>query len=192
MGGRTRRVRHRPLRPPRLQPRVPRLRTYAPHLQPYVPILQPYVPRYAIARQRADAHPSHATGRGADCLHYCLPGVPDVYNGRLMSLLLARLEAAGLEPGLASPLPPPTERVSAPDQDQDAPRGGDVLVPSGQLLERWNFLHHGLPFVTGEPPAYALNVHPGHAPAPTDLECPLEALKPEGYRGPLLGVGLVD
>ena len=64
-------------------------------------------------------------------------------------------------------------------------------------LTRWNFQHRGLPFVTGEPPAYggagyALNVDPTHAPAPTDLECPLEALKPEGHRGPLLGVGFVD
>ena len=37
-----------------------------------------------------------------------------------------------------------------------------------------------------------LNVDPSHAPAPTDLECSLEAIKPEGHRGPLLGVGFVD
>jgi hypothetical protein len=71
-----------------------------------------------------------------------------------------------------------------------------VLVASGALLQRWNFEHRGLPFVSqpspsahGEPPAYAINVEPAHAPAPTLLECPLEALKPEGHRGPLLGVG---
>ena len=33
---------------------------------PWVAVLD----AYGIARQRADAHPSHATGRGADCLHY--------------------------------------------------------------------------------------------------------------------------
>jgi hypothetical protein len=39
---------------------------------------------YAISRLRVDAHP----GDG-DCLHYCLPGVPDVWNGRLLRTLLA-------------------------------------------------------------------------------------------------------
>ena len=128
-----------------------------------------------------------------------------MYNGRLMSLLLARLEAAGLEPGLSPPLPQraPAERASASDQRGEGQggggHGGRVLVPSGELLERWNFKHRGLPFVSqpepnahGEPPAYALNVDPTHAPAPTELECPLKAIKPGGHRGPLLGVGFVD
>ena len=66
--------------------------------------------------------------------------VPDVYNGRLMSLLLARLDAVGLEPGLSPPLPSPTEGTSAPDQgggDQGGggqrggeQRGGEQVNPS--------------------------------------------------------------
>ena len=149
---------------------------------PWVPVLD----AYSIARQRADAHPSHAVGRGADCLHYCLPGVPDVYNGRLMSLLLARLEAAGLKSGLEPLLPSP------PVEGPAATRSGAFLAPSRQLLKRWNFLHRGKPFVTGEPPAsYAVNVNPGQSPASVELECPLQALAPEDHHGPLLGVGMV-
>ena len=38
---------------------------------------------YGIARQRADAHPSYTAGsRAADCLHYCLPGVPCPHPNR--------------------------------------------------------------------------------------------------------------
>ena len=43
---------------------------------------------YEIARLRADAHPSHVKSyKFADCLHYCLPGVPDVYNEELQLVL---------------------------------------------------------------------------------------------------------
>ena len=55
---------------------------------------------YEISHLRADAHPAaddftragRASKRdkrrsGDDCLHYCVPGVPDVYNGRLLSML---------------------------------------------------------------------------------------------------------
>ena len=35
---------------------------------------------YDIARLRVDAHPEYG-----DCTHYCLPGVPDVWNGRMLS-----------------------------------------------------------------------------------------------------------
>ena len=38
---------------------------------------------YEIARLRIDAHP----GNKGDCLHYCLPGVPDVWNGRLLTTM---------------------------------------------------------------------------------------------------------
>ena len=52
---------------------------------------------YGIAAARVDAHPGaivKAGGRKAmDCLHNCLPGVPDVYNGHLLTLLATR--AAG-------------------------------------------------------------------------------------------------
>ena len=51
--------------------------------------------------------------------------VPDVYNGRLMSLLLARLDAVGLEPGLSPPLPSPTEGASASDQGGGEQGGGE-------------------------------------------------------------------
>ena len=59
---------------------------------------------YGIARQRADAHPgpdpksnrhgSLAPSKYDDCLHYCLPGVPDLYNGRLLYLLQRAAGAA--------------------------------------------------------------------------------------------------
>ena len=42
---------------------------------------------YAITRLRADAHPARRPGKGYDCLHYCLPGMPDLYNGRLLTIL---------------------------------------------------------------------------------------------------------
>ena len=70
---------------------------------------------YAIARQRADAHPGPdpKTNRGGslhpraydDCLHYCLPGVPDLYNGRLLRLLEDSIATPGVPggtPGRAS------------------------------------------------------------------------------------------
>ena len=48
-----------------------------------------------------------------------------MFNGRLMSLLLARLEAVGLEPGLSPPLPSPTEGASASDQGRGEQGGGE-------------------------------------------------------------------
>ena len=39
---------------------------------------------YGIARLRVDAHPENG-----DCTHYCMPGVPDVWNGRLLSTMLS-------------------------------------------------------------------------------------------------------
>ena len=48
--------------------------------------------------QRTDGHCGTCTHTTSpqmhDCLHYCLPGVPDVWNGRLHTLLRAKLAAA--------------------------------------------------------------------------------------------------
>ena len=139
---------------------------------PWVSVLD----AYGIARQRADAHTGATRPlpgqkpKSADCLHYCLPGVPDVYNGRLMTLLRARLASGD-------------GNATAATATADA--GGGTAEPAAQLLARWNFRHLDAPFVEGAPPALALNVHPGHGPA-VELEC-APTVVPRGYRGPMLG-----
>ena len=43
---------------------------------------------YEISRQRVETHPGKYGPRGIwDCLHFCLPGVLDVFNGELLRLL---------------------------------------------------------------------------------------------------------
>lgn len=44
---------------------------------------------YEIARLRPDAHPGprKSIKYKDDCLHYCLPGIPDIFNGRLLALM---------------------------------------------------------------------------------------------------------
>ena len=71
---------------------------WRPSQAPWIKLLD----AYGISRLRADGHLGQTT-RGAggpvcaftglrppchDCVHYCLPGVPDVINGRLLQLLL--------------------------------------------------------------------------------------------------------
>ena len=65
---------------------------------------------YGISRLRPDAHCPF------DCTHYCLPGIPDLWNGRLASMLndveLADSEPAALlrrwhrDDGFVSGVPP--------------------------------------------------------------------------------------
>ncbi|KAL1503840.1 hypothetical protein AB1Y20_012306 [Prymnesium parvum] len=73
---------------------------------------------YAIARLRADSHvglppPCY------DCVHFCLPGIPDVFNGRLLTLLQHQ-ECRRSAPHIPTPAPssiqcsPPYTPVSAP------------------------------------------------------------------------------
>ena len=143
---------------------------------------------YSIARQRADAHPGPdpKTNRGGslhprafdDCLHYCLPGMPDLYNGRLLRLLEATVDAS----------PPPSAAASS---------GGSVKVlplvegVPGTLLARWNFDVGGRRFVQGISQNFKVQVYPEPAAAPTPLECPLPAVRANeagtGPTEPLLG-----
>ena len=50
---------------------------------------------YEIARLRPDAHPGprRSIHNKDDCLHYCLPGIPDIFNGRLLRLMQDQLSA---------------------------------------------------------------------------------------------------
>lgn len=51
---------------------------------------------YEISRQRVETHPGKYGPRGIwDCLHWCLPGVPDVFNGELLRLLRGGGDADG-------------------------------------------------------------------------------------------------
>ena len=125
---------------------------------------------YEISHLRADAHPAaddftragRASKRdkrrsGDDCLHYCVPGVPDVYNGRLLSMLRDHVA--------------PGRRHSA---------RGEATA----LVEKWNFVEkaRGVPFVARRPAdgALTLALQPGRA---TLLECapPADAKGSLGY-----------
>ena len=137
---------------------------------PWVKVLD----AYGIARQRADAHPGPVpkTNRAGslrphsfdDCLHYCLPGVPDVYNGRLLQLLLDAASTVGMgavaAAGAGAPPPSPEPEL--------------VEGMPGTLLARFNFDYAGERFVTGAPPRMALHLQPTEAP--TLLECPLQTV----------------
>ena len=149
---------------------------------------------YGIARQRADAHPGpdpKTNRRGSlerraydDCLHYCLPGVPDLYNGRLLKLLedasatasssaaaTAAATAAADAPAFASPPPPSADSAEA------AAAAAAPLVEGvpGTLLARWNFDLGSGRFVQGSPPRYALQLQ--RDSSPTLLECQLPAAR---------------
>ena len=99
---------------------------------PYIRVLD----AYEVARRRADAHPSvaprsvrsaraGALGINNDCQHYCLPGVPDVWNGRLHTLLAQAARRAAV-----------------------AEERGDAVGEPLQSLRRWNFALPGeRPFV---------------------------------------------
>ena len=138
---------------------------------------------YALARQRADAHPGPdpKTNRHGslhpkaydDCLHYCLPGVPDLYNGRLLTLLERATSGGG---GAAAGRTPVETAAAAAAAPPPATEG----VP-GALLARWNFEFGGGRFVQGSPATggYRLQLE-RHAP-PVALECPLPSARGGPY-----------
>ena len=136
---------------------------------------------YAIGRARADAHPgpdpkTNPRGRTDslklfdDCLHYCLPGVPDLFNGRLLKLLeQATAEAEARRDLQASPDAAAAAAAAASTHAEAAvvDLGGDGAASSaappeglpGILLARWNFGFGDGPFVSGERPLIAIEFH---------------------------------
>jgi hypothetical protein len=94
----------------------------------------------------------------SSCLHYCLPGVPDLYNGRLLSLI--QHAAARVQPSTSNASHTPSAAPSAEG------------LP-GLMLARYNFAFYGQRFVQGVPPHLALQIQ-RHGPA-TPLACPLSA-----------------
>jgi hypothetical protein len=69
-----------------------------------------------MALPRSDAHPAalnNIAAKGAvaaqDCVHWCLPGIPDVWNRFLLVHLERKLGNAGPGPGLPASLPPTEE-----------------------------------------------------------------------------------
>ena len=124
---------------------------------------------YEISHLRADAHPAaddftragRASKRdkrrsGDDCLHYCVPGVPDVYNGRLLSVI----------------------------QDHMAPgRRRSARGEAAALVEKWNFVEkaRGVPFVAREP--RRRRAHARAAARPRDAARVRAARRPNGSLG---------
>jgi hypothetical protein len=153
---------------------------------PWVHILD----AYSIARQRADAHPGPdpKTNRHGslhpraydDCLHYCLPGVPDLYNGRLLALL-TRAANDATSPSSHRAAPEETvaaaTRATASGASVDGAAGGTPPALAegapGALLARWNFAFAGRPFVYGALDRGGLSLHLDRHSPPTALECPL-------------------
>lgn len=138
---------------------------------------------YSIARQRVDAHPSTAPvalrksgrlfGINEDCQHYCLPGVPDVWNGRLLGLL--QTEARRIARTSSAMTLGSSEVADHLDEGEGEP---------GRLLERWNFPfpEQGTAmFISGAPPGLGVRLQPnsGHA---TQLRCPLPDLPQSAVR----------
>eukprot|EP00967_Tisochrysis_lutea_P154899 scaffold308727_cov36-Tisochrysis_lutea.AAC.2 len=107
---------------------------------PWVQILD----AYGIARTRADAHPGLAqrSKNVDDCVHYCLPGVPDVFNGRLSNILLQRANAAG-----------------------ETQVGAAEFNP-GCIIRRFNFDHGEAPFVMLSPPGNVAGADMDYASLP--------------------------
>mmetsp|Transcript_5313 Transcript_5313/g.17711 ORF Transcript_5313/g.17711 Transcript_5313/m.17711 type:complete len:295 (+) Transcript_5313:228-1112(+) len=89
---------------------------------------------YEISRARVDAHPSSSGKRTEDCVHYCLPGVPDVYNGRFLSILDEVVRGTGGRMGTAA------------DGAAGAHHKNSIGAP-GTVLHRFNFRYGDLPFV---------------------------------------------
>ena len=143
---------------------------------PWVHILD----AYGIARQRADAHPGpdpKTNRQGSlhpraydDCLHYCLPGVPDLYNGRLLSLL-ERAVSDGAPSTSTAPAVAATAAATA------APAEG---VP-GALLARWNFGFGERKFVQGALASGGLQLQFSRDAPSTALECPLPSANGGAY-----------
>ena len=174
---------------------------------PWVSVLD----AYDLARLRPDAHPGprRSIGHKDDCLHYCLPGIPDVFNGRLLTLMHEHLDArraaaaaagggvgsaavAAVAAAVASVMG--SERRANPVATPAAtpgyysPGGLRALGAPGAMLDRWNFDYAGEPFVQGSPPWLSLRLRT--AAAPSVIECPVRATGADGPLGtmPLVGV----
>lgn len=117
-------------------PDAPRSRFGLPSPLPGLPLVAPNVPR-ALAPVCTPRTP-HASrfGRGGeDCLHYCLPGVPDVYNGRLLAIL----EEVGAGIG--------GNHMGAGQNGALGSRPKNSTSAPGVVLHRFNFRYGELPFV---------------------------------------------
>ena len=168
---------------------------------------------YSIARARPDAHPgpdpkTNPNGRTDslrhfdDCLHYCLPGIPDVYNGRLQTILEQTAAEAELKRQLRTDASSEGAASKYPTEDAVISMGGDAAsgivegVP-GTVIARWNFEFGRAQFVQGEAPRISLQL--GRLASPAPLDCPLRApgIVPRGIQNtnwsakdlpPLLGI----
>jgi len=114
---------------------------------PWVKVLD----AYSLARQRADSHPAQPSK--PDCLHYCAPGVVDLFNARLSHLL----------------------RQHVDEQHVERHRWRDhlripALPDATSLLKRWNFRFGDQPFIVGSAPNLQIQVDPSKPRV--DLECP--------------------
>ena len=151
---------------------------------------------YAISRLRPDAHPAlrHSI-RKRDCLHYCLPGMPDVYNGRLLRLLRDAVAARSRAEDPPARAPPPKDdepaaaTAAASRLAGQLPSEPDADSLPGAMVARWNLPYGGRPFVqpaallatsdlphpargeTGPPSGAALSIFT-HSP-PALVECPI-------------------
>ncbi|KAL1520840.1 hypothetical protein AB1Y20_022402 [Prymnesium parvum] len=129
---------------------------------------------YQIARLRPDAHPGprRSIHNKHDCLHYCLPGLPDLLNGRLLALMHEHLAQEPQPPASEGEMPMPAHVVRSSSRP-------------GRMIDRWNFDYEGKPFVQGAPPLLALRSRT--TGEPTIIECPVLNSNPDG-QVPLLGV----
>ena len=150
---------------------------------------------YEISRLRPDAHPGprHSIGNKDDCLHYCLPGIPDIFNGRLLAVLkeeiaaratatLGRGRGAGTPRGVGATVNPDTVRGGG-----GLGGGGGLSGAPGVTIARWNFEYEGSSFVEGSPPEMALRLQP-HTSA-SRIDCTVR-IPPDGLQSetPLVGV----
>ena len=91
---------------------------------------------YEISRLRPDAHPGprRSIHNKDDCLHYCLPGIPDIFNGRLLRLMHEHLAARQRSTALSPPAAAASLAESAGAHSPERPLG----APGG-MIDRWNF-----------------------------------------------------
>ena len=127
---------------------------------------------YSIARQRADAHPAQPSK--PDCLHYCAPGVVDLFNARLSHILRQHIDEEHAEGH--------RWRQTSAGAKHDHPRLSP-LPDASSLLQGWNFRFGHEPFIVGSAPNLQLQVDPSKPRV--DLECPPTRITRGG--GHLLG-----
>eukprot|EP00966_Prymnesium_polylepis_P045127 1045475-Prymnesium_polylepis.1 len=119
---------------------------------------------YAISRLRADSHLGMTRSSGSrcsftgleppcyDCVHYCLPGVPDVFNGRLLQLVEHKARTLAML------------RLNG--------EGHRSQSSAREVLARWNPWWYGEePLVQRVSDALALQLRPGRGSEPTRLRC---------------------